>query len=64
VNEMWTFLLIWGVWLVAPVLVDGTDTVYRLIVVWSRRRQARRRAEVGDDELPTMSIIVPAHNEA
>jgi poly-beta-1,6-N-acetyl-D-glucosamine synthase len=63
-SDVWTFLLIWGVWLVTPVLVDGIDTVSRLFVVWTRQRQRRNRVEVTDDELPTVSIIVPAHNEA
>ncbi len=56
------FLLIWGVWLITPVLVDGFDVVSRLVTVWSRRRDARTEL-VDNALLPTVAIIVPAHNE-
>lgn len=63
-SSLWTFLLLWGVWLITPVLVDGIDAASRLIVVRSRRRASKRRRPVEDDRLPTVSVIVPAHNEA
>jgi len=63
-NSIWTFLLIWGVWLITPVLVDGTEAVIRLIRVRARRREAARELPVPSDEMPTVSIIVPAHNES
>ncbi len=63
-GSIWTFMLIWGVWLITPVLVDGLDALGRLIIVRSRRRESKKRQEFEDYELPTVSIIVPAHNEA
>ena len=63
-NSIWTFLLIWGVWLITPVLVDGAEAVARLVRVKSRRRELAEEAPCTEDELPTVSIIVPAHNEA
>lgn len=63
-NSIWTFLLIWGVWLITPVLVDGAETVARLVRVASRRRELSAEQPCTDDELPSVSIIVPAHNES
>ena len=64
-SSFWTFVLIWGVWLITPILVDGTIAVYRLIEV--RRHQDFEITDddpVEDFELPSISVIVPAHNEA
>jgi len=64
-DSILTFLLIWGVWLITPVLVDGIETVGRLLIVKTRRRKhALDTRPLRDDELPSVSIIVPAHNEA
>lgn len=57
------FVLVWGVWLITPILVDGIDTLGRLWVVRTRRTKPRARP-VRDERLPSVSIIVPAHNEA
>jgi biofilm PGA synthesis N-glycosyltransferase PgaC len=57
------FILVWGVWLITPILVDGIDTLSRLWIVRSRRVE-RRTKRLEDDVLPTVSIVVPAHNEA
>ena len=63
-GSIWAFVLLWGVWLITPVLVDGVDTVGRLLVVRSHQRDKMEREEFEDDELPTVTVIVPAHNEA
>lgn len=63
-GSIWTFMLIWGVWLITPVLVDGLEALIRLLIVRSRRRDSQKRRELEEHELPTVSIIVPAHNEA
>lgn len=62
-NSVLLFILVWGVWLITPILVDGLDTLGRLWVVRSRRAE-RRLEPVDDAVLPSVSIIVPAHNEA
>lgn len=63
-NSIWAFLLMWGVWLITPVLVDGAETLARLVRVGLRRRELQREAACSDAELPTVSVIVPCHNEA
>ena len=62
-SELWTFVLLWGVWLLTPVLVDGIDAVSRLIRV-RMHQKADRIDRMDDDVLPTVAVIVPAHNEA
>lgn len=63
-STLWTFLLIWGVWLITPILVDGVEAVSRLVTVMTHRRDvARRPDKVEEVDLPSVTIIVPAHNE-
>ena len=65
-DSLWTFILIWGVWLITPVLIDGVEAVVRLARVKSRRQERTDEEEQPfvDSELPSISVIVPAHNEA
>ncbi|MCX8007484.1 MAG: glycosyltransferase [Coriobacteriia bacterium] len=63
-DSIWTFILVWGVWLITPVLVDGVEAIGRVARVASRRRELSHEAACTDDELPTVSVVVPAHNEA
>lgn len=61
-SSLVVFILIWGVWLITPVMIDGIDAFVRIMTVWLKRGDAL--ADPLDDEfLPTMAIIVPAHNE-
>lgn len=62
-NSILIFVLVWGVWLITPILVDGIDTLGRLWVVRTRRAE-RHAAPVEESSLPSVTIIVPAHNEA
>ena len=61
-QELWLFLLIWGVWILMPIVVDGMDTLVRLFVVliWGRDH---RKHDTPDEELPYVTILVPAYNE-
>lgn len=61
-NTLWTFVLLWGVWLVTPIVFDGFESLFRLLVVWLGKKVERNR-EPMDFEMPMVSIIVPAHNE-
>jgi len=63
-SSILVFVLIWGVWLITPVLIDGLDTIGRLVIVWTQARKEHRAQPVADELLPRVSIIVPAHNEA
>ncbi len=62
-SSLWTFVLLWGVWLLIPIIVDGIDALVRLARV-KMRGVGEEKDRVADAELPTVAIIVPAHNEA
>ncbi len=61
-DSLWMFILIWGVWILLPIVVDGIDTVVRLFVVliWGR---SRVYLSFNDELLPNITILVPAYNE-
>ncbi len=61
-DALWMFLLIWGVWILLPIIVDGLDTVVRLFVVliWGR---SKTDLSFPEEELPNVTILVPAYNE-
>ncbi len=61
-TELWLFLLIWGVWILMPIIVDGTDTIVRLFVVliWGRNKETRAYS---DKYLPSVAVLIPAYNE-
>lgn len=62
-TTIWVFVLVWGVWLITPLVFDGLEAFFRLLVVWFTRPADRRHRSLEDAELPTISLIVPAHNE-
>ncbi len=62
-GSIWAFILLWGVWLITPIMVDGFDAIERLMLM-RRRRQDYELEAVDDEGLPTVTVIVPAHNEA
>lgn len=70
-SSLLIFALIWGVYLIVPVIVDGLDSARRLLIV------KRNRASPGKDgsstpwddtcdarEWPLVTVIIPCHNEA
>ena len=63
-DSIWTFILLWGVWLITPILVDGVDAVWRLIVVQIASALAQGDEQPRGRDLPSVTVIVPAHNEA
>ncbi len=61
------FLIFWGVWILIPIVVDGVETISRLLTVFlSRRKKAKMKAKikVSNNDLPYVSVVIPAHNEA
>ena len=60
------FVLFWGIWLLVPILFDGTSAVTGIMGVWiSQRRKARSgwlKQELG--VLPKISVIIPVYNGA
>ena len=57
-----SLLLVWGVWLLVPLVTDGSSTLWQML--WSflglRRYQL---PELPAENLPMVSVIVPAYNE-
>lgn len=62
-DTLLTFAIFWGIWLLVPMLIDGSTAVAYLVGVW---RAERRRGEVKPPaELsfyPQVSVIIPVHN--
>ncbi len=60
---LWAFLIFWSVWILIPILVDGVDSLYRIILVLAKGRK-REEFKVSEEDLPNVSVIIPARNEA
>jgi poly-beta-1,6-N-acetyl-D-glucosamine synthase len=62
-DSLMMFLLIWGVWILLPIVVDGLDTFVRLFVVliWGR---GKKNLRFEDEDLPNITILIPAYNES
>ena len=61
-RTLWSFFILWGVWILIPILIDGIETIYRFVLIIFFRKKALN-FKLTDDELPRISIIVPAFNE-
>src|SRR3989304_3013998 len=64
-SVFWLFILIWGIWILMPIMVDGTQILLKIgVVIFDQARQRRRpKPSLGGKDLPKISLIVPAHNE-
>jgi len=60
-DPSWVVILVWGTWLLLTILIDGVPVPFKLYFSKKTRRTVDTR--VKDDELPEVSIVVPAHNE-
>jgi cellulose synthase/poly-beta-1,6-N-acetylglucosamine synthase-like glycosyltransferase len=60
-DPSWVVILVWGTWLLLTILIDGVPIPFKLYFSKKTRRKVDTR--VKDDELPEVSIVVPAHNE-
>lgn len=54
--------LIWGVWLLIPLVSDGLATVWQFVIALLGFRR-NRRPHVAEARLPRVSVVIPAHNE-
>ncbi|HOP09210.1 MAG TPA: glycosyltransferase family 2 protein, partial [Candidatus Methanofastidiosa archaeon] len=55
-------ILIWGVWLLIPLLMDGIGSVLRVVSVLFYKSETNPE-KYKDEDLPKVSLIVPAYNE-
>ena len=64
-SGLFGLLLIWGVWIIVPIVVDGCQALARLALAGSSglRRAIRRQPAREGLCQPTISIIIPAYNE-
>jgi len=57
------FLLFWGVWLLAPLLIDiSTALVYFVSLLTHREKNEERKTELS--YYPIVTVVVPVHNSA
>ena len=58
------FFFFWGIWLLVPMLVDGTGVLTQLVGVWVSEWKKRRKGSANGDlrTFPRVSLIIPAHN--
>lgn len=54
--------LIWGVWLLVPLIIDGIGSIMRILSVFFQRSKPDRD-NYPDKKLPKVSLIIPAYNE-
>lgn len=55
-------ILIWGIWILIPIFLDGVGALLRVSAVLFFKRAAPSYV-YEDSELPLVSLIVPAYNE-
>lgn len=60
------FLVFWGIWILIPVLLDGTISARHIIFSW---KMLLKNKKSGPDTrkldfLPQVSIVIPVHNSA
>lgn len=57
------FFVFWGIWLLVPLLIDGTTAISYFIGAWKYERSHRRkRAAFQLEEFPSVAVIVPVLN--
>jgi putative glycosyltransferase (exosortase G-associated) len=58
------FAVFWGVWLFVPMLIDGLTALTYFAGAWRARARLRQQKQTPSGRLPSISIIIPAHNAA
>lgn len=62
---LFAFVLFWGIWLLVPMLIDGSSSMDYLIGCWfSWHRSGKRKKPVDLSDPPWVSVIIPVHNGA
>lgn len=55
-------LLIWGVWILIPLALDGVGAMLRVgAVIFSKNKTSTEKYT--DEDMPNVSIVIPAYNE-
>ena len=65
-NHLMAFLLFCGIWLLVPILVDGSSTFTQLTGVWLAEWRKKRKGwrDIKLKTFPRVSLIVPVYNGA
>ena len=65
-DSMIAFMLFWGIWLLVPILFDGTAAFAGMVGVWIAEWQKHRSGWLNDDlnVYPRISIVIPVYNGA
>ncbi len=59
-EHLWNFVFFWGVWLLAPLVVDGFSAIASLLGVFAARLRMRQSRPL--QFFPHISIIIPVYN--
>lgn len=63
-NNIMTFFLFWGIWVVLPILIDGVlFVIYTVTVFTNRAFKKRSSRKYCHEELPFVSVVIPTFNE-
>ena len=57
------FILIWGVWILIPLVVDVFQYLIDAITVWRYRYFVKPFPQFPHTQLPKVTVIIPAYNE-
>ncbi|MBI2939509.1 MAG: glycosyltransferase [Chloroflexi bacterium] len=63
-DHLFSFGVFWGIWLLVPMLIDGTTALVYLIGAGVSRLQRSRRRPERDAEPRQVSIVIPVYNGA
>jgi len=63
-NNLFMLMIFWGVWIIIPVIFDGVLTLVYMVTILLHRPFEKKYRPLTLDELPMVSVIIPAYNEA
>lgn len=62
-DPLWVSMMVWGTWLLVAIVIDGVLLPLKLLLARKSLKNLNNDITVEDDELPQISIVIPAHNE-